>query len=365
MVPVVQVHAPLLTRHAASHCSIALMQTCNEFFIGNGASSQMALYHLSQTFTLVNKRLQSDEALSDSTLGIILLLMLQEQIRKAKLETGIHYEGLRKMIELRGGLCQLEGNLPLLLKICKSVFLLPFVSSSNNLLLLHRTDITYALQNGGPMVFFRDHMSEVRNTLLERGFDFDLVSAASTIRHTGLNPSLHEVLLDVINVAYLFNNIPSDQKLRINTFEEMIVSILSRLIRFRPLQSSKRESNVEAAYHIGLIIFMMTLFLQCDSRRILEYDLVSLCLKDVLDSGLDEQERDLTVWLMFIGGIWVSGDTDGGWFISKARRLLRRLSIKSWREVHNSVRKFPWIVALHDPLGFVVWNLAYRDGQIS
>lgn len=131
MVPVVQVRTPLLTRHAASHCSIAVMQTCNDFFIGNGASSQMALYHLSQTFTLVNKRLQSNEALSDSTLGIILLLMLQEQMRKAKLETGIHYEGLRKLIELRGGLCQLEGNLPLLLKICKLVFLLPFVSSSN------------------------------------------------------------------------------------------------------------------------------------------------------------------------------------------------------------------------------------------
>lgn len=215
------------------------------------------------------------------------------------------------------------------------------------------------------MIFFRDRMSEVRNALLERGFDFDRLSAASAIRHTGLDPSLHEVLLDVINVASLFNNIPTGQTLHINTFQEIIVSILSRLIRFRPLQSSKRESNVEAGYHIGLIIFMMTIFLQYDSRRILEYDLVSLYLKDVLDSGLDEQERDLTLWLMFIGGIWVSGDTDGSWFISKARRLLRRLSIKSWREVHNSVRKFPWIDALHDRLGFVVWNLAYREGQIS
>ena len=215
------------------------------------------------------------------------------------------------------------------------------------------------------MIFFRDRMSEVRNTLLERGFDFDRLSAASAIRHTGLDPSLHEVLLDVINVASLFNNIPTGQTLHINTFQEIIVSILSRLIRFRPLQSSKRESNVEAGYHIGLTIFMMTIFLQYDSRRILEYDLVSLYLKDVLDSGLDEQERDLTVWLIFIGGIWVSGDTDGGWFIWKARRLLRRLSIKSWREVHNSVRKFPWIDALHDRLGFVVWNLAYREGQIS
>lgn len=97
------------------------METCNEFFFSDGVSSPKALYHLSQTFTLVNKRLQSDEALSDSTLGIVLLLIFQEQLRNAKLDSRIHYEGLRKMVELRGGLCQLEGNLPLLLKICKSV----------------------------------------------------------------------------------------------------------------------------------------------------------------------------------------------------------------------------------------------------
>lgn len=111
----------MLTGHAASHCSIALMETCNEFFFSDGVSSPTALYHLSQTFTLVNKRLQSDEALSDSTLGIVVMLIFQEQMRKEKLESEIHYEGLRKMIELRGGLCQLERNLPLLLKICKSV----------------------------------------------------------------------------------------------------------------------------------------------------------------------------------------------------------------------------------------------------
>jgi hypothetical protein len=95
-----------------------------ELFLGKGASSSRALYHLSQTFTLVKKRLQSDEALSDSALGIVLLVMLQEQMKKAKVETGIHYERLKRMIGLRGGLCQPERNLPLLLKICKSVLLI-------------------------------------------------------------------------------------------------------------------------------------------------------------------------------------------------------------------------------------------------
>jgi hypothetical protein len=98
---------------------MALMEACNGFFLGGGLNSPEALYHVSQTFALVRKRLESDEALSDTTIGIILMLILQEQIRKEDKEAEIHYKGLRKMVELRGGLCQLEQNPQLLLKICK------------------------------------------------------------------------------------------------------------------------------------------------------------------------------------------------------------------------------------------------------
>lgn len=76
-------------------------------------------YHLAQTFSWVREQLKSDNALSDSTITVILCLVLQEQLRKSQVVATIHYQGLRKMIELRGGLEQLEGNLPLLLKICK------------------------------------------------------------------------------------------------------------------------------------------------------------------------------------------------------------------------------------------------------
>ena len=109
----------LLTYQIASRCTIALMEACSSFFFGGGSSSPEALQHLSKTFTLVQERLASDEALSDSTLGIILMLIAQEQIRHEQREAEIHFEGLKRMIELRGGLSQLESNVPLLLKICK------------------------------------------------------------------------------------------------------------------------------------------------------------------------------------------------------------------------------------------------------
>lgn len=95
------------------------MQAGNEIFHCDGESSAKALYHLSQTFAQVKKRLEGDDALSDSTIAIVMSLINQEQMRQQYSAAVVHVKGLQRMIELRGGLSQLEGNLPLVLKICK------------------------------------------------------------------------------------------------------------------------------------------------------------------------------------------------------------------------------------------------------
>lgn len=95
------------------------MQACNEIFHGDGESSPKALYHLSQTFARVKKRLEGDNALSDSTIALVLSLVNQEQARQKHSAAAIHIKGLASIIKLRGGLGQLEGNVPLVLKVCK------------------------------------------------------------------------------------------------------------------------------------------------------------------------------------------------------------------------------------------------------
>ena len=103
------------------HCNLDMMKACNEIFLRDGDSSACALYHLSRTFAHVKKRLESEHALSDSTIAIVMSLISQEQIRQQHSAAQIHAKGLIKLIELRGGLNELEGNIGLVLKICKSV----------------------------------------------------------------------------------------------------------------------------------------------------------------------------------------------------------------------------------------------------
>ncbi|KAJ5300803.1 uncharacterized protein N7443_005805 [Penicillium atrosanguineum] len=101
----------LFESEATYHCSLALMQASNEIFHCNGQSSPKALYHLSQTFSQVKKRLEGENALSDSTIAIVMSLINQEQIRQQHAAAAVHVKGLEKMIELRGDSVNLKGML--------------------------------------------------------------------------------------------------------------------------------------------------------------------------------------------------------------------------------------------------------------
>jgi hypothetical protein len=101
------------------------MQACNELFLGDGEESPVAIQHLSNSLKYVRERLESKEALSDSTMGIVMSLITQEQCRQQHSAARVHMEGLAQMIELRGGLESLEGCPPVLLKACKYVIYRP------------------------------------------------------------------------------------------------------------------------------------------------------------------------------------------------------------------------------------------------
>ncbi|KAL9473213.1 hypothetical protein ACSS6W_007593 [Trichoderma asperelloides] len=333
----------IFANQAAYYCNIALMQTCNEMYSDDGNSSPKALYHLSQTFNHVTRLLVGPDALSDSTIMIVVTLISQELIRKGYGDLKVHLDGLQKMIQLRGGLSKLEGNPALLLKVCK-------------------VDIMLSLQHGGPPLFFRDHMAKVRDTLALTKLDINGDAAASCPQHDLLEPHLHVILVDIMGVALLFNN---GAKIDLETLQEIILSLGYRLLQFHPSKEEQRLWQLQASYHIGLTIFTMTVFLHAGRRQILDYERVDRRLKEILDTDLEEHNPALALWLSMLGGLWASDGYDGHWLPPRIRLMAMRLDIRSWDELCTVIGQFPWIHALHDVPGHALWDQAHQDESMQ
>jgi hypothetical protein len=95
------------------------MASLTAFISGKALLPPSAIYHLNQAVSLINLRLDTVEALSDSSLSIVNLLVFQGLVLEEYAHAKVHLEGLQKMIELRGGLEQLSMNKALVVKICK------------------------------------------------------------------------------------------------------------------------------------------------------------------------------------------------------------------------------------------------------
>ena len=204
-------------------------------------------------------------------------------------------------------------------------------------------------------------MELVRSNLTSQGIKFDRSAAEDTLRHQVLDVNLHNVIIDSICVCDLFNHGIGNRQIDLVTFQEMVYSICYRLLNFRPLDDPSRTS-VQAAYHIGLTMIVMSMFLRFDRRRVLDYRFLTCALSDTLDSWPVDADDELLLWLVMVGGIWVSGALGNDWLHQLIRRTSRKLGVESWDSVLDIVKTFPWIHALHDAPGRELWETVQVTG---
>ncbi|CZT14338.1 uncharacterized protein RCC_00315 [Ramularia collo-cygni] len=318
-------------------CCVSMMQACNEIFSSNGESSPKALNHISRNFDLIQRRIDGDDALSDSTLAIVVSLFHQEQIRKQYAAARVHMNGLQRMVKLRGGISKLESSPYLLLKTCK-------------------IDIMFALQSGQKPMFFRDNMAYVRNVISKEGMSLACTNNALFERYSQLDSNFQDVLVDIAGSCSLFNEKGKDVPLGMIPFLELIISICYRLLRFRPLQIPSRQNDSQGALHLGSTIVMMTVFLQLGHLRMIDYTLISRCLQQTLTASLLDEDCELYLWLAVIGSIWTSGSEDSSWIIARVREASDRAGLKSWTELRGRIAIFPWIHVIHDLPGYEIWQ---------
>lgn len=66
--------------------------------------------HITLAMRLINEKLSSDKAVADTNLAGVIALCLLSSIREQPLQTKIHFDGLCRMIEVRGGMDELKSS---------------------------------------------------------------------------------------------------------------------------------------------------------------------------------------------------------------------------------------------------------------
>lgn len=192
--------------------------------------------------------------------------------------------------------------------------------------------------------------------MLSCGF---VASTSFEPRLGGIDLLLQLIFKDVYDVASFFNQ---GFRMDPHILQESIVSFGYRLVRFQPMGGALLGNKLESIYHVALTSFMTTLFLHIGRRRFLQYGLIGRHLRDVYNLGLEEEDPDVVLWMLVMGGISVVTERDEDWLFRRIQVTARVAGVGDWKDLHQRLLRFPWVRGLHDVEAERLWYSSLRMG---
>ncbi|KAL5001254.1 hypothetical protein BDV10DRAFT_13563 [Aspergillus recurvatus] len=346
----------LFLDEAYFHCSVATSILCSKNLV---CETAQGMYHIARTYRLVQERLMSEEeATSDMTIAILVVMSQYERLQGQYARGYIHVRGLRRMVELRGGIKQFDGE-------CCGV-----------IQKVLRADLEYALQLGSRTLFGSEGIEFLRlckGLCIDDGKRGELVAnpEVDLFLREGLRASLWTAFSDTRSLAGLLNDAGAGyrQKLSAEEFHNTIMLLGYCLLHISPLDVSSEPdacfklgmSPHEEAIHLGLIAFLVT-FLRGLDHRIADKPLLSHRLRLAIEKLLSSVEggevskiiKRVLIWTLFVGAVVVFKPSDDEWLIPTTNTAMNTLGLSSWKDVKQALAGFPWVDAVHDRTGIVL-----------
>ncbi|KAF4632202.1 hypothetical protein G7Y89_g5924 [Cudoniella acicularis] len=344
--------APLALDPAYLHSSIFTSQYYFDAILPGKSSSsplnQRILPHYLKTLELLRERFASDDddqaRLSNTTVAAVMSLAGHAYFTGDSKSARHHMEGLRKIINLRGGVTTFRNighNAKLLVEML-------------------RCDIGMALYSGSKPVFFNGTSSR------EPSLPYPDLTPLLNLRkpaatNSQYNPAIFSDKIDeevarawrivsqfcsVINFA-----VDTGQRISTETFLDTMASVAYRLLNMRFDAGSSDE-----AIRLGLLAFSCSVFLQWRHLGMSYPHFTSVfrgCLARLASPPISPQ---LLVWLLMIGAISVFDATDEGWLKPVLLVNMALCEIGSWSKMQELLKSFIWIGLVHDKPGKVVFD---------
>lgn len=86
---------------------LAMSAALASFTLGESRLNPQVMTHMARAYRIINTRLSGPEALCDGSIAVVTSLAMNEDLHQQQSTAKLHFEGLRRMIELRGGMREL------------------------------------------------------------------------------------------------------------------------------------------------------------------------------------------------------------------------------------------------------------------
>lgn len=170
------------------------------------------------------------------------------------------------------------------------------------------------------------------------------------------------VFLDLTRVSRLLDRDRSCFRLEPLTYQEILISVVYRLLYRCPLAEDRLDSVNDNACHLGILALMTTLFFQHGRRLRISYALLAKKIRNATETMASQGLMGSTMflWLLFVGGISVFDAKDRDWLLPRIRECLSIHDIDNWEHARQRIRELPWFNAVHDKPAEELWKATWN-----
>ncbi|KIW61931.1 hypothetical protein, variant [Exophiala xenobiotica] len=306
-------------------------------------ANQDATVHFLKGVHILRKRLLrgvENTKPSNPTIAVVLTLAVSALFMGEDETFKHHMMGLRRMVNLRGGIAAFQGN-----KLLTEIF---------------RCDIGMAMQNGSEPIFFNDPLSEpfvsypARELLTIRNGH----GITDSQRHS--ETLLHKMDENLVEAWRVMQRFCSIVNLAVETQQMLSPGLLydtMASVMYRLLHMSFDQGSVDEAVRLGLLGLTYHIFLQWQYLR-LPYVYFPWVYKDCLlhSKLVDGASSQIMLWLLMVGAVSAFTTSDHPWLMVCLRKHMDKCQVKSWNRMREVLKSFMWVGLLHDKPGKEVFD---------
>ncbi|KAI0545266.1 hypothetical protein F4679DRAFT_482620 [Xylaria curta] len=327
------------------HCTIAMASACAAFLTEDSYHSPLALYHMSQAYRLINQKLSSDEALSDSTMAVVASINIYDRLYGDPKKAMVHLNGVTRMVALKGGVRELAKRNFI---IAEKVF---------------RSDIELALHCGSKPKFSSEDVP--RHLILMNSWDrleprrLEEAELLESVLHQSVCVDLRQVVLDFLRLSHILNQANhGHNKLDPAAYQSTLVYVGYQLLEMKgPGHNSKIDTNFDILVRLAMIGFHNTFCFGLGRKLIIFPPLMEQFTSVAQSIYETNRARQMVVfWALLMGKISSLTTGDETWLVGNLKILASDLGLRTWPEVSNALQAFPWVKATHELQGERFWN---------